>query len=322
MNAFYRAGLILITVLPLVSCDQQKQAAKVPEKSGAELSKFIAEIKENLIYVEGGEFLMGDYGEQYGPEHLPYDARQHSKPLHKVELTGYSIGKFKTSNKEYQFYLAYNNLPGRDVDLRSRNGQRWYEKNMTPETPAHVDWFEAEKYCHWLAAITELPFSLPTEAQWEYASRSRGKFVIVPTNDGTIRIEQGGKSNVAWENDSKEYAKKMGTSLGVYSPLPGDLYPPNPLGIYDMAGNGWEWIKDWYDPDYYKYSPVKDPQGPEKPVFKDINGKYTKVIRSQDFSGPRRGATIFRFDSDPANEGDLPGDKTVRCVVNSADPIR
>ncbi|MDV5667856.1 formylglycine-generating enzyme family protein, partial [Leclercia adecarboxylata] len=105
MSAFYRAGLILITVLPLVSCDQQKQAAKVPQKPGAELSNFIAEIKENLIYVEGGEFLMGDYGEQYGPEHLPYDARQHSKPLHKVELTGYSIGKFKTSNKEYQFYL-------------------------------------------------------------------------------------------------------------------------------------------------------------------------------------------------------------------------
>ncbi|MCE1380207.1 formylglycine-generating enzyme family protein, partial [Enterobacter hormaechei] len=69
-------------------------------------------------------------------------------------------------------------------------------------------------------------------------------------------------------------------------------------------------------------SPVKDPQGPEKPVFKDSNGNYTKVIRSQDFSGPRRGATIFRFDSDPANEGYLPSDKTVRCVVNSPKPVR
>jgi len=322
MSAFYRAGLILITVLPLVSCDQQKQAAKVPQKPGAELSNFIAEIKENLIYVEGGEFLMGDYGEQYGPEHLPYDARQHSKPLHKVELTGYSIGKFKTSNKEYQFYLAYNNLPGRDVDLRSRTGQRWREMNMTPETPAHVDWFEAENYCRWLATITKLPFSLPTEAQWEYAARSRGKFVIVPTDDGTIQINERKGINITTSDDRKFFARQQGTRLGILSPMPRDARPPNPLGIYDMAGNGWEWIKDWYDPDYYKYSPVKDPQGPEKPVFKDIYGNYTKVIRSQDFSGPRRGATIFRFDSDPANEGDLPDDKTVRCAVNSSSPLK
>lgn len=113
----------------------------------------------------------------------------------------------------------------------------------------------------------------------------------------------------------------MGTTLDVSSPLPGDLYPPNPLGIYDMAGNGWEWVKDWYDPDYYKSSPVQNSQGPEKPIFKDSRGNYTKVIRSQDFSGPRRGATIVRFNSDPLNQGYLPSDKTVRCVVNSPVPI-
>jgi len=322
MKDAIRAGLMFLAVVPLISCDQQKQAAKVPEKSGAELSKFIAEIKENLIYVEGGEFLMGDYGEQYGPEHLPYDARQHSKPLHKVELTGYSIGKFKTSNKEYQFYQAYNNLSGRNIDLRSGLGQLWREVNMTPDTPAHVDWFEAENYCQWLATITKLPFSLPTEAQWEYAARSRGKFVIVPTDNGTIQIKERKGINITTSDDREIFAREQGTRLGILSPMPRDARPPNPLGIYDMAGNGWEWIKDWYDPDYYKYSPVKDPQGPEKPVFKDNQGNYTRVIRSQDYSGPRRGATIFRFFSDPANRGHLPTNKTVRCVVNSADPIK
>jgi len=265
---------------------------------------------------------MGDYGEQYGPEHLPYDARQHSKPLHKVELTGYSIGKFKTSNKEYQFYQAYNNLSGRNIDLRSGLGQLWREVNMTPDTPAHVDWFEAENYCQWLATITKLPFSLPTEAQWEYAARSRGKFVIVPTDNGTIQIKERKGINITTSDDREIFAREQGTRLGILSPMPRDARPPNPLGIYDMAGNGWEWIKDWYDPDYYKYSPVKDPQGPEKPVFKDNQGNYTRVIRSQDYSGPRRGATIFRFFSDPANRGHLPTNKTVRCVVNSADPIK
>ncbi|HCU0179457.1 TPA: SUMF1/EgtB/PvdO family nonheme iron enzyme [Enterobacter hormaechei] len=322
MRILYRTGGILITVLSLISCDQQKQLVPHSPKSSVELSKFVGEIKDKLIFVQGGEFLMGDYGEKYGPEHLPYDANQHSKPLHKVELTSYSISKFKTSNKEFQFYLAYNNLAGRNVDLKTRNGQRWREKNMTPDTPAHVDWYEAEKYCHWLSTITDLPFSLPTEAQWEYAARSRGKFVIAPTDDGTINIKERTGINITTSDDREKFAIEQGTTLGISSPMPRNSRPPNPLGIYDMAGNGWEWIKDWYDPDYYKYSPVKDPQGPEKPVFKDSNGNYTKVIRSQDFSGPRRGATIFRFDSDPANEGYLPGDKAVRCVVNSPKPVR
>ena len=322
MRILYRTGVILITVIPLISCDQQPQLVTPTHKSSTELSKFVAEIKAQLIFVEGGEFMMGDYGEQYGPERLPYDANQHSKPLHKVELSSYSISKFKTSNKEYQFYLSYNNLAGRNVDLKTRNGQRWREKNMTPDTPAHVDWYEAEKYCRWLSIISALPFSLPTEAQWEYAARSRGKFFIAPTDDGAININDHKGINITTADDREKFAVEQGTSLGISSPMPRDARPPNPLGIYDMAGNGWEWMKDWYDPDYYKHSPVKDPQGPENPVFKDSNGNYTKVIRSQDFSGPRRGVTIFRFDSDPANEGYLPGDKTVRCVVNSPKPIK
>ncbi len=99
-------------------------------------------------------------------------------------------------------------------------------------------------------------------------------------------------------------------------------YPPNPLGIYDMAGNGYEWMKDWYDPDYYNKSPIKDPQGPEKPVFKDYQGNFTKVTRSQDFSGPGRGLTVVRHFKDPDNNGRIPADKTVRCVVNSPVPVK
>jgi len=313
---------MILAVMPLMSCDQQSQKVKSTKENHADLSKFIAEIKAELIYVKGGDFLMGDYGEQYGPEHLPYDSEEHSKPLHKVELTSFSISKFKASNKQYQFYLSYNKLPGRNVDFNTRNGQRWREKNMTPETPAHVDWYEAEKYCHWLSTITELPFSLPTEAQWEYAARSRGQFVIVPTDDGTIKIKDRKGINITTSDERESFARDHGTSLGILSPMPRDARPPNPLGIYDMAGNGFEWMKDWYDADYYKHSPLKDPQGPETPVFKDSTGNFTKVIRSQDISGPRRGATVFRYYSDPNNEGYLPGDKTVRCVVNNPNPVK
>lgn len=321
MKKLVKIGLMMLTVAALMSCDQQNSSVMPAKKNSNDLSKFVNEIKADLIFVQGGEFLMGDYGEQYGPEGLPYDGKQDSKPLHKVQLTAYSISKFKTSNKQYQLYLTYNNQYRRTVNKENPGAKKWDELNMTPQTPAHVDWNEAQQYCQWLATITDLPFSLPTEAQWEYAARNRGQFVIAPTNDGTIKVDKSGR-NVASEKDSKEYAKEMGTSLGIYSPLPGDLYPPNPLGIYDMAGNGWEWMKDWYDPEYYKHSPVKDPQGPDNPVYKDYNGNYTKVVRSQDFSGSRRGLTITRYFSDPKDSGHLPSDKTVRCVVNSPKPVR
>ncbi|MBB1199810.1 formylglycine-generating enzyme family protein [Enterobacteriaceae bacterium 89] len=313
---------MMLPLLLLQGCDQSSgsQTGAAPEHNAqdqARLEQFIQQIKSELVYVQGGGFLMGDFGEEYGQEKLPYDGKKDSKPLHKVELSSYSLSKFKTSNQQYQFYLKWSNLKGRGVDL-----DFWRDGVRTPDTPAHVDWNEANQYCTWLGKITGLPFSLPTEAQWEYAARNRGQYVVAPTDDGTIRIEGRKGINIATEDDVGGYSKSMGTSLGTLSPVPGDFRPPNPLGIYDMAGNGWEWMKDWYDPDYYNHSPVKDPQGPEKPVFKDHDGNFTKVLRSQDFSGPRRGLTMVRYNADPESRHYPPADKTVRCAVNSEQPIK
>ncbi len=122
-----------------MSCDEFSKKESVLKDNSSDFNKFTSDIRNELVYVKGGDFLMGDYGEQYGPESLPYDAKVHSKPLHKIELTGYSISKFKTSNKEYQYYLYHNHLEGRNIDLNSRKGEHWRERNTTPETPAHVD---------------------------------------------------------------------------------------------------------------------------------------------------------------------------------------
>ena len=316
---------ILGTMLPLLllqGCDQSSalQTAAVPEHNAqdqARLKEFIQQIKSELVYVQGGEFLMGDFGEEYGQEKLPYDGKKDSKPLHKVELSSYSLSKFKASNQQYQFYLKWNQLKGRKVDRVT-----WTDRQRTPDTPAHVDWNEANQYCRWVGKITGLPFSLPTEAQWEYAARNRGQYVVAPTDDGTIRIDGRNGINIATSFDRQLYARESGTSLDILSPMPGNFRPPNPLGIYDMAGNGWEWMKDWYDPDYYSHSPVKDPQGSEKPVFKDPYGYFTKVLRAQDLSGLRRGLTMFRFNADPESRRYPPLDKTVRCAVNSNQPIK
>ena len=322
MKIKYPLLLLSLAVSVVAGCDQNPASVKPMHSAEdqARLQEFVAQIKSEQVFVEGGEYLMGDFGEEYGVERLQYDGRKDSKPLHRVELSSYSLSKFKASNQQYQFYLAWNGLSGRKVDERLL--KRWREKGRTPDAPAHVDWNEAEQYCAWLGEVTGLPFSLPTEAQWEYAARSRGKYVVAPTDDGTIRIENRKGINIATELDAEEYAKKTGLTLKWLSPLPRDFRPPNPLGIYDMAGNGWEWMKDWYDPEYYSHSPVKDPQGPELPVFKDPDGYYTRVLRSQDFSGPGRGLTMVRYKADPESRPYLPTDKTVRCAVNHPSPVK
>ena len=267
---------------------------------------------------------MGDFGEKkFGGQIDPYP---NSKPLHSVELSGYSMSKFKISNKNYQFYSKYNNLPGRQV--RKYLKEMWTGYTITPETPALIDWYEANEYCNWLGKMTDLPFSLPSEAQWEYAARSRGKFQILPTNTGKAEIEyrSGGKSrgiNVSTSYDRVQFARKNGTGLEALSNMPGDAFPPNALGIYDMTGNGFEWVGDWYDPEYYKNSPLKDPKGPKKPEFQYNKKGFQKVVRSSARFNGIVGSTVGRnFRTPKVISEDLPDNITARCVVNSSVPIR
>lgn len=317
---------IVIIILTVAACDNSNAQGKIKIKNistdHAELQKFVRSLKSNLIFVQGGEFLMGDFGAQYGKQRLPFDGKKDSIPLHKVELTSYSINKFKTTNQEYQFYLKFNNLPLRKAD-NHLSQVAWDDYNKLPDIPAQVDWYEADKYCSWLAKITNLRFSLPTEAQWEYAARSRGKFLPVATDSGDFKVKGRNGINISAEDDREAYAKKMGSKLESLISMPVDSYPPNPLGLYDMSGNGFEWVKDWYDPDYYKHSPVKDPQGPAKPEFKDSDGFHVKVLRSVDLSNPfwGNGLTISRTWRAMNNYDILPRGKTVRCVVNSTYPI-
>lgn len=190
-----------------------------------------------------------------------------------------------------------------------------------------MDWYDAEKYCTWLSKVSSLPFALPTEAQWEYAARSRGKFFIVGTNSGVLEMKGVNRGiNISGALDREDFAVKMGLKGGRMTALPVDSYPPNPLGIYDMAGNGYDWINDWYDPDYYKNSPAVDPQGPEKPVYKshegiyDVEAKYNKVLRGAGSSGSFKGITIARYKRSPDTK--TLSDTTVRCVVNNPQPVK
>ncbi|WP_341522089.1 SUMF1/EgtB/PvdO family nonheme iron enzyme [Pseudomonas sp. G.S.17] len=332
-----RIVLAIFIPLALQGCEQAVELSEpaLTPVSQAEFQQFIASVKDNLVFVEGGDFLMGDFGPQYAPERASYDRDKDSKPLHKVELSSYSMTKFKVTNSEFQFHLKFKGLKLREKGRVSKSD--WDSNNSLPNTPAHLDWYEAERYCSWLASVTELPFALPTEAQWEYAARSRGQYLMVATNDGTYEAEPYSLVtesydpkgiNISSRGNRVTFAKQMGWKTGSFTPVPVDMFPPNPLGLYSMSDNGYEWVRDWYDPDYYKSSPLKDPQGPDKPVFKDKFGHFTKVTRGQSYADPYwgGGVNVFRTAEDPYGRFGEKGsiylaDKTMRCVVNSPDPV-
>ena len=149
---------------------------------------------------------------------------------------------------------------------------------------------------------------LPTEAQWEYAARSRGQYIPFATNNGEFLP---GK-NIPSQDELSEYTD--GAGIPIY---PVGKYPPNPLGLYDMGLSGSEWTNDWYASDYYSHSPVNDPQGSVKGTEKVLRGNVggdrqyaLTVFRQSDLPVPK-----INKDDDYEKYGVGP-QYVFRCVIN------
>lgn len=162
----------------------------------------------------------------------------------------------------------------------TRRGSWLYSDKLN--TPVRVSWLEAAQFCKWIGG------SLPTEAQWEYACRA-----------GTTTIWYTGDTFTVGDFADKD--SPVGTC------------PPNPWGLYDMIGNGWEWCNDKYDSEYYKRSPKKDPYN----FYGNLEGSY--VLRgngsstnpwsvtsrySDDFRyGPGNAFRVVRVKRKPSGSG-------------------
>ncbi len=190
-----------------------------------------------MVLIPPGEFLMGSTTDQqewvltkesngWMQQFLPAEG-----PQHRVQITRpFYISKYEVTQAEWESMTGEN--PSEIVDQ--------------PTHPVeNLKWHDSQKCLELLNALPGtdgLTFALPTEAQWEYACRA-----------GTTTMWNFGEnftalSEYAWTNEKSSF--------------PVGQLKPNAFGLHDMHGNAREWCRDWYDPEYYKVSPIIDPSGP------------------------------------------------------------
>ncbi|WP_426106098.1 formylglycine-generating enzyme family protein [Massilia sp. TSP1-1-2] len=236
-----------------------------PLPTQAQIKALAEKTKQHLVFVAGGEFQMGNFMERSADRKAPPPDEMDERPLHQVRLYDFLIGKYKVTLGDYDLYAAangrllpYTMLKARHPDRRSRAHPK------SAAFPAGVSWSEAQDYCRWIGKQAGVAMDLPTEAEWEYAARARGRKLVHPTDNGDMDLGR----NYPWPVQSLGDDDFFGDfSVG--------QYPANPLGLHDLAALGFEWTSDWYAADYYSHSPSDNPRGPASGTEKVIRGVWS-----------------------------------------------
>ena len=211
----------------------------------------IEQLLEDMVYVEGGTFLMG--AQDSDSNGLNYDSEIwiDESPVHEVTLDSYYIGKYEVTQGLWKRVMGTNPsyFTGND--------------NLPVE---QVSWDDCQAFITKLNEMTGKNFRLPTEAEWEYAARGgqQDEYTRTMGQSGTYYKYAGSNDidEVAWYYDiySDSKTHPVGTKA------------PNALGLYDMLGNVWEWCSDWYNVDYYSNSPQSNPEGPATGNYRAFRG--------------------------------------------------
>jgi len=241
----------------------------------------------DMISIPAGTFSMGTDDAS---------TNQDEKPLHSIYVSAFSIDRFEVTNAEYHRFIVATGHRPPHVDAPWAEPYNWIGndfpagKGLNPVVL--VSWHDATAFAAWAGK------RLPTEAEWEKAARAGLTGRAFPYGD-TLELNQA--------NYFKSYLRSKQL-------LPVGSFKPNAFGLYDMAGNVWEWCQDWYSPGYYRSSTTENPSGPlngENKVFRGGSWKNDKQFlrcaqrgkNNPDYKSPMIGFRCVRSADQPAAPG-------------------
>lgn len=185
----------------------------------------VADLPE-VVMIPEGTFLMGCEAGQ-----------ENERPVHRVWVDRFTLGKFPVTHGQYRKYLEATG---------AEPPRFWFEPMFVDafKPVVGVTWFEAVAYCGWLAIQTGESFRLPTEAEWERAAGGGLDRALFP-----------------WGDEPPTEGKMIGCDSKNGGPAQVGVNEPNGFGLYDMSEGVHEWCSDYYDYNYYRYSPERNPLG-------------------------------------------------------------
>lgn len=258
-----------------VSRDSSKSSINSVQEKQTKSSNM--QYKEKMAEIPGGEFLMGTNAK----DGFPADGEG---PVRKVKIDPFLMDRYAVTNEEFSRFVEETDymteaeqfgwsfvfhlfvppsLPAQRVPSTpwwfGVEGANWYQ----PEGPGssiegrmdhpviHVSWNDAQAYCEWAGK------RLPTEAEWEYAARGGLEQKRYAWGD---ELTPGGEHQCnIWQG---EFPKRNTEEDGFTGTAPAESFPPNGYGLYNVAGNVWEWCSDWFARSHHKKGGSENPQGP------------------------------------------------------------
>lgn len=221
-----------------------------------------------LVYVPAGSFSMGISANEAFTICQKYrsdctiGAYFDGEPVHTVDLSAFWIDQTEVTNKMYAACMNDEGICLPPVNTSSSTRSVYYGNPEYDDYPVvHVNWDMAKKYCEWAGR------RLPTEAEWEKAAHGTvGQLYPWGGDEPNESLSNFNNGNEDIDDTSRVKSFENGKS---------------PYGVYNMAGNVWEWVNDWYGETYYQNSPFSNPQGPESGSLRVYRGG--SWINSADF---------------------------------------